>query len=159
MSENTSRVVAEINTANSELEIGGRDILETIKHLNNITMGVKENVREQINSGDVVDSQITLLDQINKEVADQINKEVAEIIEANSIGASEVVSTMAFLNELSVKTAKSNHEFFMVTSKLSESFNKFKSLMSGFITNVDDVENEKPDDIILNLDTTDEEES
>ena len=30
--------------------------------------------------------------------------------------------------------------------------------MSGFITNVDDVENEKPDDIILNLDTTDEEE-
>ena len=98
----------------------------------------------------MVDSQITLLDQINKEVA--------EIIEANSIGASEVVSTMAFLNELSVKTAKSNHEFFMVTSKLSESFNKFKSLMSGFITNVDDVENEKPDDIILNLDTTDEEE-
>ena len=141
MSENTSRVVAEINTANSELEIGGRDILETIKHLNNITMGVKENVREQINSGDVVDSQITLLDQINKEVA--------EIIEANSIGASEVVSTMAFLNELSVKTAKSNHEFFMVTSKLSESFNKFKSLMSGFITNVDDIE-EKTDDIVLN---------
>ncbi|WP_297286170.1 hypothetical protein, partial [uncultured Brachyspira sp.] len=35
---------------------------------------------------------------------------------------------------------------------------KFQSLMSGFITNVDDVENEKPDDIILNLDTTDEEE-
>ena len=150
MSENTSRVVSEINTANSELEIGGRDILETIKHLNNITMGVKENVREQINSGDVVDSQITLLDQINKEVA--------EIIQANSVGAAEVVSTMAFLNELSVKTAKSNHEFFMVTSKLSESFNKFQSLMSGFITNVDDVENEKPDDIILNLDTTDEEE-
>ena len=145
MSENTSRVVSEINTANSELEIGGRDILETIKHLNNITMGVKENVREQINSGDVVDSQITLLDQINKEVA--------EIIEANSVGATEVVSTMAFLNELSVKTAKSNHEFFMVTSKLSESFNKFQSLMSGFITNVDDVEVEKPDDIILNLDT------
>lgn len=144
MSENTSRVVAEINTANSELEIGGRDILETIKHLNNITMGVKENVREQINSGDVVDSQITLLDQINKEVA--------EIIEANSVGATEVVSTMAFLNELSVKTAKSNHEFFMVTSKLSESFNKFQSLMSGFITNVDNVE-EKSDDIILNLDT------
>ena len=145
MSENTSRVVAEINTANSELEIGGRDILETIKHLNNITMGVKENVREQINSGDVVDSQITLLDQINKEVA--------EIIEANSVGAAEVVSTMAFLNELSVKTAKSNHEFFMVTSKLSESFNKFQSLMSGFITNVDNIENEKSDDIILNLDT------
>ncbi|MEI0530530.1 methyl-accepting chemotaxis protein [Brachyspira pilosicoli] len=145
MSENTSRVVAEINTANSELEIGGRDILETIKHLNNITMGVKENVREQINSGDVVDSQITLLDQINKEVA--------EIIQANSVGAAEVVSTMAFLNELSVKTAKSNHEFFMVTSKLSESFNKFQSLMSGFITNVDNVETEKPDDIILNLDT------
>lgn len=145
MSENTSRVVAEINTANSELEIGGRDILETIKHLNNITMGVKENVREQINSGDVVDSQITLLDQINKEVA--------EIIEANSVGATEVVSTMAFLNELSVKTAKSNHDFFMVTSKLSESFNKFQSLMSGFITNVDNIENEKPDDIILNLDT------
>ena len=144
MSENTSRVVSEINTANSELEIGGRDILETIKHLNNITMGVKENVREQINSGDVVDSQITLLDQINKEVA--------EIIEANSVGATEVVSTMAFLNELSVKTAKSNHEFFMVTSKLSESFNKFQSLMSGFITNVDNVE-EKSDDIILNLDT------
>lgn len=145
MSENTSRVVAEINTANSELEIGGRDMLETIKHLNNITMGVKENVREQINSGDVVDSQITLLDQINKEVA--------EIIQANSVGATEVVSTMAFLNELSVKTAKSNHEFFMVTSKLSESFNKFQSIMSGFITNVDNVETEKSDDIILNLDT------
>ncbi|PCG20702.1 methyl-accepting chemotaxis protein [Brachyspira sp. G79] len=132
MSENTARVVSEINTANSELEVGGRDILETIRHLNNITTGVKESVKEQMNSGDVVDSQITLLDQITREVSD--------IIEANSSGAKEVVHAMSFLNELSVKTVEGNKEFYNATSKLNEIFSKFNDLMSKFITNADNVE-------------------
>lgn len=140
MSENTARVVSEINTANSELEVGGRDILETIRHLNNITTGVKESVKEQMNSGDVVDSQITLLDQITREVSD--------IIEANSSGAKEVVHAMSFLNELSVKTVEGNKEFYNATSKLNEIFSKFNDLMSKFITNADNVEenNKKSDD-------------
>lgn len=138
MSENTARVVSEINTANSELEVGGRDILETIRHLNNITTGVKESVKEQMNSGDVVDSQITLLDQITREVSD--------IIEANSAGAKEVVHAMSFLNELSVKTVEGNKEFYNTTSKLNEIFSKFNELMSKFITNADNVEeNDKKD--------------
>ena len=135
MSENTARVVSEINTANSELEVGGRDILETIRHLNNITTGVKESVKEQMNSGDVVDSQITLLDQITREVSD--------IIEANSAGAKEVVHAMSFLNELSVKTVEGNKEFHNATMKLNEIFSKFNDLMSKFITNADVKEEEK----------------
>ena len=140
MSENTARVVSEINTANSELEVGGRDILETIRHLNNITTGVKESVKEQMNSGDVVDSQITLLDQITREVSD--------IIEANSAGAKEVVHAMSFLNELSVKTVEGNKEFYNATSKLNEIFSKFNELMGKFITNADNLQedNKKSDD-------------
>ena len=132
MSENTARVVSEINTANSELEVGGRDILETIRHLNNITTGVKESVKEQMNSGDVVDSQITLLDQITREVSD--------IIEANSQGAKEVVHAMTFLNELSVKTVEGNKEFYEATAKLNEIFNKFNEFMTKFVTNADKIE-------------------
>ncbi|EKV58069.1 methyl-accepting chemotaxis protein [Brachyspira hampsonii 30446] len=135
MSENTARVVSEINTANSELEVGGRDILETIRHLNNITTGVKDSVKEQMNSGDVVDSQITLLDQITREVSD--------IIEANSSGAKEVMHAMSFLNELSVKTVEGNKEFYTATNKLNEIFVKFHELMGKFITNADDIEEDK----------------
>lgn len=131
MSENTARVVSEINTANSELEVGGRDILETIRHLNNITTGVKDNVKEQMNSGDVVDSQITLLDQITREVSD--------IIEANSAGAKEVMHAMSFLNELSVKTVEGNKEFYEATSKLNDIFVRFNELMGKFITNADNI--------------------
>ena len=139
MSENTARVVSEINTANSELEVGGRDILETIRHLNNITTGVKESVKEQMNSGDVVDSQITLLDQITREVSD--------IIEANSSGAKEVVHAMTFLNELSVKTVEGNKEFYEATAKLNEIFNKFNDLMTKFVTNADKVEEVNNDNL------------
>ncbi|MEI0510007.1 methyl-accepting chemotaxis protein [Brachyspira intermedia] len=135
MSENTARVVSEINTANSELEVGGRDILETIRHLNNITTGVKDSVKEQMNSGDVVDSQITLLDQITREVSD--------IIEANSSGAKEVMHAMSFLNELSVKTVEGNKEFYTATSKLNEIFVKFNELMGKFVTNADNLEEAK----------------
>ncbi|MEI0562759.1 methyl-accepting chemotaxis protein [Brachyspira pulli] len=145
MSENTARVVSEINTANSELEVGGRDILETIRHLNNITTGVKDSVKEQMNSGDVVDSQITLLDQITREVSD--------IIEANSAGAKEVMHAMSFLNELSVKTVEGNKEFYNATSKLNEIFSKFNELMSRFITNVDNVDETKKDDILSDTDS------
>ena len=139
MSENTARVVSEINTANSELEVGGRDILETIRHLNNITTGVKDSVKEQMNSGDVVDSQITLLDQITREVSD--------IIEANSAGAKEVMHAMSFLNELSVKTVEGNKEFYTATSKLNEIFVKFNDLMGKFITNADIIEEPKDPDL------------
>ena len=140
MSENTARVVSEINTANSELEVGGRDILETIRHLNNITTGVKDSVKEQMNSGDVVDSQITLLDQITREVSD--------IIEANSAGAKEVMHAMSFLNELSVKTVEGNKEFYTATNKLNEIFVKFNELMGKFITNADDTEDGKNDNLV-----------
>ncbi|WP_300702942.1 methyl-accepting chemotaxis protein, partial [uncultured Brachyspira sp.] len=144
MSENTARVVSEINTANSELEIGGRDILETIKHLNSITAGVKDSVKEQMNSGDVVDSQITLLDQITREVSD--------IIEANSAGAKEVMHAMSFLNELSIKTVDGNKEFYTATSKLNEIFVKFSELMGKFITNADITEEDKNSDAANNID-------
>ena len=132
MSENTARVVSEINTANSELEIGGRDILETVRHLNNITTGVKDSVKEQMSSGDVVDSQITLLDQITREVSD--------IIEANSSGAKEVIHAMSFLNELSAKTVEGNKEFQNAAGKLNEIFVRFNELMGKFITNADKIE-------------------
>lgn len=127
--ESTARVISEINIANNELEVGGKDILETIKHLNNITNAVKENVKEQINSGDLVDNQLTILDQINREVAD--------IIESNSIGAKEVVHAMTFLNEISVKNIENNDTFINVTNKLNESFKTLNLLIEGFTTDAD----------------------
>ncbi len=126
ISESTAKVVSEINIANSELEIGGRDILETIKHLNQITNEIKNSVKDQINSGDVVDSQITILNQINNEVAG--------IIEANSAGAKDIHNTMTFLNEISNKNTESNTKFLEATQKLNESFTRFNSLMEGFTT-------------------------
>lgn len=129
MSGNTARVVSEINTANSELEIGGRDILETLRHLNNITNEVKENVKEQMNSGDVVDSQITLLDQITREVS--------EVIESNTLGAKDIVNAMSFLNDLSEKTREGNEGFSNTIKKLNINFNRFNSLIENFITEED----------------------
>lgn len=128
-SGNTARVVSEINTANTELEVGGRDILETLKHLNNITNEVKENVKEQMGSGDVVDSQITLLDQITKEVSD--------VIESNTLGAKDIVEAMAFLNELSERTRKDNEGFAEATQRLNSNFERFNSLIQNFITEGD----------------------
>ena len=144
ISESTAKVVSEINIANSELEIGGRDILETIKHLNQITSDIKNSVKDQINSGDVVDSQITILNQINNEVA--------TIIEANSAGAKDIYNTLAFLNEISNKNTESNDKFLEATKKLNDSFTKFNSLMEGFTTKADEIPIIIEDKVVVDAD-------
>ena len=135
ISESASRVVSEINTANSELEIGGKDILETITKLNDTTSGVKDSVREQINSGDAVDSQITLLDKINKEVVN--------IVETNSMEVNEVNSSLTSLSSLSSQIIENRDKFYDMTNRLNDNFTIFNTLLMNFITNRDDEKNEE----------------
>ena len=135
ISESASRIVSEINTANSELEIGGKDILETITKLNATTSGVKDSVKEQINSGDAVDSQITLLDKINKEVVN--------IVEANSMDVNEVNDSLTSLNSISTQIIENKDRFYNMTNRLNNNFTIFNTLLMNFITNRDDEKNEE----------------
>ena len=135
ISESASRIVSEINTANSELEIGGKDILETITKLNATTSGVKDSVKEQINSGDAVDSQITLLDKINKEVVN--------IVEANSMEVNEVNDSLTSLNSISTQIIENKDRFYNMTNRLNNNFTIFNTLLMNFITNRDDEKNEE----------------
>ena len=135
ISENASRVVSEINIANSELEIGGKDMLEIIIRLNDTTSGVKDSVREQITSGDAVDSQITLLDKINKEVVN--------IVEANSMEVNEVNSSLTSLNSLSSQIIENRDKFYDMTNRLNNNFTIFNTLLMNFITNRDNEKNEE----------------
>lgn len=135
ISENASRVVSEINIANSELEIGGKDMLEIIIRLNDTTSGVKDSVKEQINSGDAVDSQITLLDKINKEVVN--------IVEANSMEVNEVNSSLTSLNSLSSQIIENRDKFYDMTNRLNNNFTIFNTLLMNFITNRDNEKNEE----------------
>ena len=129
ISENASRLVSEINIANSELEIGGKDILETITKLNDTSLGVKDSVKEQITSGDEVDSQITLLDQINREVV--------TIVEAKSMDVNEVNDSIISLNSLSTQIIENRDKFYDVTNRLNTNFTVFNTLLMNFITHRD----------------------
>ena len=145
ISENASRIVSEINTANGELEIGGKDILNTIIKLNATTTGVKDSVKEQINSGDVVDSQITLLDKINKEVVN--------IVEANSMEVNEVNNSLTSLNSISTQIIENKDKFYDMTNRLNSNFTIFNTLLMNFITNRDDkIEEEKTKNALLKED-------
>ena len=135
ISESASRVVSEINIANSELEIGGKDMLDIIIKLNDTTSGVKDSVKEQITSGDAVDSQITLLDQINKKVVN--------IVEANSMEVNEVNSSLTSLNSLSSQIIENRDKFYDMTNRLNNNFTIFNALLMNFITNRDNEKDEE----------------
>lgn len=136
ISENASMLISEINTANNELEIGGKDILETITKLNDTTSGVKDSVKEQISSGDTVDSQITLLDKINREVVN--------IVEAKSMDVNEVNNSISSLNSLSNQIIENRDKFYNMTNRLNSNFTIFNTLLMNFITNRDTkIEEEK----------------
>ena len=135
ISENASRLVSEINIANSELEIGGKDILQTITKLNDTSLGVKDSVKEQITSGDAVDTQITLLDQINREVV--------SIVEAKSMDVNEVNDSISSLNSLSVQIIENRDKFYDMTNRLNNNFTVFNTLLMNFITNRDTEEEDE----------------
>lgn len=136
ISENASMLISEINTANNELEIGGKDILETITKLNDTTSGVKDSVKEQISSGDTVDSQITLLDKISREVMN--------VVEAKSMDVNEVNNSISSLNSLSNQIIENRDKFYNMTNRLNSNFTIFNTLLMNFITNRDTkIEEEK----------------
>ena len=135
ISENASRLVSEINIANNELEIGGKDILETITKLNYTTSGVRDSVKEQITRGDTVDSQITLLDQINREVV--------TIVEAKSMDINKVNDSVTSLNSISTQIVKNRDKFYDVINRLNSNFIVFNTLLMNFITNRDNKKDEE----------------
>ena len=140
-SGHTAGVISEINIANTELEIGGRDILETVKHLNSITHHVKENAREQISSGDIVDKQIMLL-------AD-ITKDVRKLIDVNTLGAQDISDAMTFLSNLGEQSNKSISGFAFMLEDLQNNFGSFNQTFNAIITENDDIDTD--DDIDTEL--------
>ena len=132
-SKNTARVISEINIANTELEIGGHDILETVKHLNAITYYVKENSKEQMTNGDIVDTQIDILNNIIKEVGNSI--------EESTLSAKDIVESMTFLTNIAESSKKENNELHSVIDSLHDSFILFNALFDSFITEADITQN------------------
>ena len=147
-SGHTAGVISEINIANTELEIGGRDILETVKHLNSITHHVKENAREQISSGDIVDKQIMLL-------AD-ITQDVRKLIDVNTLGAQDISDAMTFLNNLGEQSKISIGEFSEMLEHLQNNFDNFNQTFNAIITENDDIEHDDVDTELAKLDATDD---
>jgi len=133
-SGHTAEVISEINIANTELEIGGRDILETVKHLNSITHHVKENAREQISSGDIVDKQIILLGEITQEVTNSID--------ANTLGAKDISDAMMYLSDLGEQSRTSIADFADAIKHLQNNFDMFNQMFQTIITKSDVIESE-----------------
>ena len=149
-SGHTAGVISEINIANTELEIGGRDILETVKHLNSITHHVKENAREQISSGDIVDKQIMLLSDITKDVR--------KLIDVNTLGAQDISDAMTFLGDLGEENKISISEFSSMLRELQNNFDDFNNTFNAIITENDDIENEDIENELSKLDSAGDDE-
>ena len=130
VSEKTARVVSEINIANTELEIGGKEILESVKNLNTITQMVKTGVEEQIQNGGIVENQISILNTITEEVSNAINESIE--------GSNEINSGLTFLTELSEKTNESNQGLNDAISSLNNSFTQFNTFVNSFNIQADD---------------------
>lgn len=124
-SDRTARVVSEINLANSEIEVGGKEILDSVHNLNTITQVVKDSVEEQIQNGNIVESQIVLLDKITQEVSNAIIK--------NTSSSNEINESLSFLTSLSDKIGETNTFLYTGIKKINESFTRLGGFMDAFV--------------------------
>lgn len=122
----TATIISEINTANSELETGGKDVLETVKNLTSITGDVKSSVDEQMTNGNVVESQITLLGRITQQIASSM--------EQSSKGAEDIIRSMEELKSISESNRGGRDELLASVKDLMEEFGKLSRLVYTFST-------------------------
>lgn len=124
ISEKTARVVSEINIANSEIEIGGREILETVKNLNIITKKIKDGVDDQVQNSKIVEAQVSTLNSITENVSNAITESI--------VGSNHVNEGLESLTDLAGQSNGSNEALNDAISKLNVSFAQFNSFVDSF---------------------------
>ncbi len=124
ISERTARVISDINIANSEIEIGGKEILETVKNLNTITKKIKDGVEAQVQNSQIVENQVATLNSITENVSNAITESI--------VGSNHVNEGLTSLTELSEKSKGSNETLNEAITKLNVSFGQFNSFVDSF---------------------------
>ncbi len=135
ISEKTARVISEINIANSEIEIGGREILETVKNLNIITKKIKDGVDDQVQNSRIVEEQISTLNAITENVSNAITESI--------VGSNHVNEGLESLTDLAEQSNGSNEALNDAISKLNVSFGQFNSFVDSFSLEANIEENDK----------------
>ncbi len=145
ISERTARVISEINIANNEIEIGGREILETVKNLNTITKKIKDGVEDQVQNSKIVESQVSTLNAITENVSSAITESI--------VGSNHVNDGLSTLTNLAEKSSESNDLLNEAISKLNVSFGQFNTFVDSFNVDIELEEATKVDEesIIENL--------
>ncbi len=132
-SKSVATLVNEITNANSELDLGRRDILGVLKNLNEITFTVQNLSNEQTEISTKVGNQISSVDKVAVDVGVAINNVNSEI--SNLLESIESVSELISSNRDRIGNVEvSIHE-------IEGLFDNISKLVNIFITN-DDYKNE-----------------
>lgn len=137
-SKSVANLINEITNANSELDIGRRDILEVIKNLNQITRIVQGLSEQQTTLSGTVNTQIASVDRLAEDVSRTVeitNNESKELL----ISVEEV-SKMSHVNRENIGILEKDIE------DIQNIFTKLHRLVNLFKTDMDlgiDIKNKK----------------
>ena len=132
-STSVALLISEITNANSELDLGRRDILNVLKNLNQITFTVQNLSNEQTDISNKVGSQIASVDKLAADVGlavDNVNRETSGLLDSITS-----VSTLISYSKEQVN----NLEISIDTMK--KVFSNIDKLVNIFVTD-EDVEKE-----------------
>ncbi len=132
-STSVALLISEITNANSELDLGRRDILNVLKNLNQITFTVQNLSDEQTDISNKVGSQIASVDKLAEDVGlavDNVNRETSGLLDSITS-----VSTLISYSKEQVN----NLEISIDTMK--KVFSNIDKLVNIFVTD-EDVEKE-----------------
>ncbi len=129
-STSVSSLIGEITNANSELDLGRRDILSVLKNLNQITFSVQNFSDEQTDISEKLNSQILSVDKLAVDVGyavDSVNNETGELLKSIKSVSTLVLGSKDKINtlEVNMKGAQSV-------------FSEISNLVNIFITDKDD---------------------
>lgn len=130
VSSDTANLIDQIHTSNDELNIAGKDVFATMKNLTDITQQVKESVDAQMQSGNIVESQITMVDRLTAELSESMDK--------SSRTSEEIMEAMAALKEVAKENHQSREHVFKAIEELNASFNQLANLVGTFTTSKED---------------------
>ncbi len=133
-SQSVSDLIGEITNANSELDLGRRDILSVLKNLNQITFSVQNFSNEQTDISEKLNSQILSVDKLAIDVGyavDSVNNETGELLQSIRSVSSLVVGSKDKVHNLEDNMGEARAVF-----------NDIASLVNVFITTDDDEDSE-----------------
>lgn len=129
-STSVSSLIGEITNANSELDLGRRDILSVLKNLNQITFSVQNFSDEQTDISEKLNSQILSVDKLAVDVGyavDSVNNETGELLKSIKSVSGLVIGSKDKINML-----ENNMD------EIQSVFKDINSLVNVFITDEDD---------------------